>query len=136
MPDLMAVIDGKPVPLDACGWFQRNECGCIISALVAAPSNGTVYATAEQAHKHIEPNHRYRERDEREGRTWELMLMDDYRANIGSHWECSQHSMPPGEPCVCRRPIPAGRKAYCSDVCRLADKDHGPDETETGGDES
>jgi hypothetical protein len=96
MPDLMAVIDGKPVPLDACGWFQRNECGCIISALVAAPSNG----------------------------------------NIGSHWECSQHSMPPGEPCACGKPIPAGRKAYCSDACRLADKDHGPDSDETGGDES
>jgi hypothetical protein len=134
VPDLMAVIDGKPVPLEACGWFQREKCGCIVAALVAAPNATTVYASAEQAHQHITPNRRSRDKEIREGCTWELMLMDDYRGNIGTNWECSQHSTPPGEPCRCGLPIPAGRTAYCSDACRLADKDHGP-ETD-GGDES
>lgn len=39
--------------------------------------------------------------------------------------------------CDCGAPIPAGRKAYCSTTCQLADKDHGPDvEAERDGDES
>jgi hypothetical protein len=124
--DLMAVIDGKPIPLEACGWFQREKCGCIIAALVAVTGN-TVYATAEQAHRHMARDRRTRDRDERQGRTWELLPMDFYRQHIGANWECSQHSNPPLPPCDCGQPIPAGRKATCSRECRFADDDHGPD---------
>jgi hypothetical protein len=35
---------------------------------------------------------------------------------------------------TCGQPVVGEGKAYCSDACRLADKDHGPDEV--GGDES
>lgn len=31
------------------------------------------------------------------------------------------------DPCHCGAPIPAGRVAYCSPRCRLADMDHGCD---------
>ena len=88
---LMVAVNGEQVPLDECGWFQREKCGCIISAAVAVVDN-RVLATAEQAHKHMVPNRRSREKDEREGRTWELMTMTHYRQNIGRRWECPEHT--------------------------------------------
>lgn len=87
---LMVTVGGEQVPLDECGWFQREKCGCIIAAFVAVVGN-RVLATAEQAHKHAAPNRRSREKDDREGRTWELMTMAHYRQHIGRRWECDQH---------------------------------------------
>lgn len=91
MPDLMVTVNDQLVPLDECGWFQREKCGCIIAAFVAVAGD-RVLATAEQAHKHACPNPRSREKDQREGRTWELMTMDYYREHIGAKWECEQHA--------------------------------------------
>lgn len=91
MTVLMAQIDGKTYPLDECGWLQRKPCGCIVAALVAVPARGTAYATAEQAHKHLRPNKRSRDKDTREGLTFELITMAHYREHIGAKWECDQH---------------------------------------------
>ncbi|MFD5508954.1 hypothetical protein ACFWIB_14425 [Streptomyces sp. NPDC127051] len=92
MNDLMVQIDGEAVPLASCGWLMRETCGCIVAALVAVPTKGIVYATAEQAHRHLEPNKRVRDKDVREGRHMELITMAHYRENIRANWECEQHA--------------------------------------------
>ena len=89
---LTVTIDGEQVPLDACGWIQREKCGCIITATVAVPGDGTVYATAEQAAKSMRPKKASRDKDARKGRTWELITMAYYREHIGSTWECADHA--------------------------------------------
>lgn len=93
---LSVLIDGHHVPLSACGWIQREQCGCIVAALVAVPTRGTVYATAEQAHQHLSKTKRERTEDERAGRYMELITMQHYREQIGAKWECEQHV--PGKP--------------------------------------
>lgn len=91
MNALMVEIDNKTVPLASCGWLQREKCGCIVYALVAVPTRGIVYATAEQAHKHLSKTQRERDKDDREGRYMELITMQHYRENIRSNWECAAH---------------------------------------------
>lgn len=59
MTALMVQVDDQLVPLDECGWFEREKCGCIVSAIVAVVGD-RVLATAEQAHKHMVPNRRSR----------------------------------------------------------------------------
>lgn len=146
MPDLMAVIDGKPVPLTDCSWVQTMACGCICSVATAAYDD-TAYATEQQIHEHTEPLKRERDRQIKNGFTWELMAFEDYKVRFGlDAWKCP-HTLAQRTgkapldmilaevaPCPCGRPIPEGRVAYCSDECKRADDDHGP-ETD-GGDES
>jgi hypothetical protein len=91
---LMVVIDDKPIPLSACGWLQREKCGCVVAALVAVPTRGIAYATAEQAHQHLSRTKRERDEDDREGRYMELITMQHYRENIRADWECAQHKKP------------------------------------------
>jgi hypothetical protein len=79
---LLVQVGDQTVPLKDCGW--------IVSALVAV-SGGNAYVTEEQAHKQLEPRKRDRDKDIREGLTFELITMAAYRADIGSRWECDQH---------------------------------------------
>ncbi|UPZ27713.1 hypothetical protein MUK60_07675 [Streptomyces sp. LRE541] len=88
---LIVAIDGKQVPLDECGWFERRPCGCILSAVVAV-SGTRVLATAEQVIAHWNPTKREREKAAREGITAELMALAHYREHIGANWECEQHT--------------------------------------------
>lgn len=88
----MVTVGSELVPLAACGWFQREGCGCIVAAMVAVPGDGNVYATAEQAAKHMRPKKSSRDKDAREGRTWELITMAYYREHIGAKWECAEHA--------------------------------------------
>lgn len=96
---LTVVIDGQPIPLDDCGWFERRPCGCIVSAVVAvdAPDreDGWVLATADQASKHWNKTKRQQEKAAREGITVELMTMAHYREHIGAKWECEEHAPDP-----------------------------------------
>ncbi|QGZ53290.1 hypothetical protein GPZ77_34230 (plasmid) [Streptomyces sp. QHH-9511] len=91
MTTLMVEIDDKTVPLNSCGWLQREKCGCIVAALVAVPTRGIVYATAQQAHQHLSKTKRERDEDDRAGRYMELITMAHYRENIRANWECSKH---------------------------------------------
>jgi hypothetical protein len=104
---------------------QREKCGCIVSATVAVVGP-RVIATAEQAEKDLFPNSRSRAKNEREGRAWDLITMAHYRQDIGAKWSAA--STPPRPTQLRMRcPDPAGRTAYCSARCRLADMDHGSD---------
>jgi hypothetical protein len=88
---LTVTIDGQPVPLDDCGWFERRPCGCIDSAIVAVVGD-RVIATADQALRHWYPTKREREARVRDGITVELITMQRYREEIGANWECEQHA--------------------------------------------
>lgn len=93
---LTVTINDQPIPLDECGWIERRPCGCIVSAVVAvdAPTrdDGWVLATAEQAHRHLNPTKRDRDRAAKAGLKTELITMAHYREHIGANWECQQHS--------------------------------------------
>jgi hypothetical protein len=95
MPELKVEIDGETVPLDECGWIERRPCGCIVAATVAVVNtvddSGWVLATAHQAHRHLNPTKRDRDRAAKAGLTTELITMRHYRKNIGPNWECGQH---------------------------------------------
>jgi hypothetical protein len=95
---LTVTFNDQPVPLDDCGWIQRRPCGCIVSAVVAvdAPDreDGWVLATAEQAHRHLNPSKRDRDRAAKAGLTTELITMQHYRDHIGAKWECAEHTAP------------------------------------------
>lgn len=93
MTVILAQIGDQSVPLKDCSWIQRRPCGCVVSALMAV-SGGDAYVTAEQAHKHLEPRKRDRDKDLREGLVLELISMATYRADIGGNWECDQHKPP------------------------------------------
>lgn len=88
---LTVMVDGQPVPLDACGWFEREPCGCIVSAAVAVVGE-RVLATAEQVTQHWHRTKRERERAAKAGLRVELMTMAHYREHIGSKWECAEHA--------------------------------------------
>lgn len=88
---LTVMVDGQPVPLDDCGWFERRACGCLVSALVAVHGD-EVIATADQASRHWHRTKREREQVAREGITVELITMAHYRDHIGANWECEQHT--------------------------------------------
>jgi hypothetical protein len=89
MPDLMAVIDGKPVPLADCSWVQTMACGCIVTVATAAYDD-VAYATEQQIHEHTVPLKRDRDRDIKRGFTWQLVTFDDYKARYGGTdaWKC------------------------------------------------
>jgi hypothetical protein len=145
----MAVIDGKPVPLTNAAWIAFFACGCPFGALTAAYGD-EVHATEDQAFREMYPLKRDRDRAKSQGRRMELMAWDRYRREVDLSARCP-HTLAQrtgkapldaidAEPaaCPCGKPIPAGedRVAYCSDECKRADDDHGPDSDETGGDES
>ena len=73
--NLTVTIDDQPVPLDECGWLEREPCGCIVSVVVAVVEakggTGWVLATADQARHHFAPKKRDRERAEKAGLTVE-----------------------------------------------------------------
>lgn len=88
MPDLMAVIDGTPVPLKDCSWVQTMACGCICTVATAAYDD-VAYATEQQIHEHTTPLKKERERDIKRGFTWELITFEQYRARYGvDAWKC------------------------------------------------
>ncbi|MFJ7111743.1 hypothetical protein ACIQW4_01015 [Streptomyces albogriseolus] len=95
MTELKVEIDGALVSLDECGWIERRPCGCIVSAAVAVvktvDDSGWVLATPEQAHRHLNPTKRDRDRAAKAGLRTELITMQHYRENIGANWECTQH---------------------------------------------
>lgn len=87
---LTVTVEGQPVPLDECGWLERRPCGCIVTTIVAV-SGDRVLATADQAHRHLNPTKRAREQAACEGLTTELITITHYREHIGSKWECDAH---------------------------------------------
>jgi hypothetical protein len=93
---LTVTINGQPVPLDECGWFDRRPCGCITAAVLAVvettDDSGWVLATADQARQHLHPTKRDKAEAAREGLTPELMTMTHYREHIGTNWECAAHT--------------------------------------------
>lgn len=93
---LTVTVNDQPVPLDDCGWIQRRPCGCIVSAVVAVvgtvDDSGWVLATADQAHRHLNPTKRDRDRAAKAGLTTELITMQHYREHIGPNWECAAHA--------------------------------------------
>ncbi|MDX3174178.1 hypothetical protein PV382_18040 [Streptomyces scabiei] len=100
--NLTVTVNGQPVPLDECGWLQRRPCGCIVAAVIAVvetvDDSGHVLATADQAHRHLNPTKRDRAKAARAGLTTELITMTHYREDIGSKWECEQHQKPAAAP--------------------------------------
>jgi hypothetical protein len=96
---LTVTIDNQPEPLDECGWIQRRPCGCIVAAVIAvvecSDDSGWVLATADQAHRHLNPTKRDRDRAAKAGLTTELITMRHYRQHIGPHWNCNAHPAPP-----------------------------------------
>ncbi|PWG13928.1 hypothetical protein DF268_08665 [Streptomyces sp. V2] len=92
---LTVTIDGRPTPLDECGWLQRRPCGCIVAAVVAVvetvDDSGWVLAAADQAHWHLNPAKRDRDRAAKAGLTTELITMAHYRDHIRANWECDAH---------------------------------------------
>lgn len=94
MTQILAQIGEHTIPLKDCTWTQRRPCGCVVAALLAV-SGGDAYVTAEQAHSHLEPRKRDRDRDLREGLALELIPMATYRAEIGGSWECAAHQPAP-----------------------------------------
>lgn len=93
--NLTVLVDGKPEPLDGCGWIQRRPCGCIVAAVLAVvetvDDSGHVLATADQANRHLNPTNRDLIRAAKAGLTTELITMEHYRTNMGANWECEQH---------------------------------------------
>jgi hypothetical protein len=96
---LTVTINDQPVPLDECGWLEREPCGCIVSVVVAVVEakggTGWVLATADQARQHFAPRKRDRERAIKAGLTVELITMTHYREHIGANWECATHATAP-----------------------------------------
>jgi hypothetical protein len=95
-PTLTVHIDGQHVPLDECGWLQREPCGCITAAMVAVVSGqgGWTIADPDTAHRHFTKRKDQRARDIKRGVTVELITMQHYRENIAANWECPAHPRP------------------------------------------
>ena len=60
-------------------------------ARAPADDSGWVLATADQAHRHLNPTKRDRAKADRAGLTTELITMRHYRDHIGAQWECEEH---------------------------------------------
>ena len=89
MPELLILIDDKPVPLHDCAWVEYAPCGCAVSVVVAAMHDGTrALPTEEDARRHLEPNKRVRDKQVRQGYRLELMTMDRYRAEVDLAIRC------------------------------------------------
>ena len=87
MTQLIAVIDGKNVPLTDATWIAFFACGCPFGALTAAIGD-EAFATEEQAFREMYPLKRDRDRAIRQGRRMELMSWDRYRAEIDLSARC------------------------------------------------
>ena len=88
--NLMVEIDGEILPLAKCCWIQEDTCGCVVAVLTAAAGD-EILATAEEAHKHLVPLKRERDKEVRDGFTFRLITMAHYRSDISRRWECAQH---------------------------------------------
>lgn len=104
--ELVAVIDGRQVPLDRCSWLWLSPVGCALGAVSAdvAPSD-------DEAHAHFESVRKERERQLSWGFHMELIPLDAFeeRARACFTGKCS-HEMPPDlRTChACRRLGKAG----------------------------
>ena len=99
--ELMAVIDGKPVPLNRCSWLWVSPTGCALGAVSADAASGD-----DEAHAHFESVKADRERQLKWGFTMELIALDDFetRARACFTDKCG-HEKPTGiQTChYCRR---------------------------------
>lgn len=87
MTELMAVLDGKTVPLTNATWIFFTACGCPFGALTAAYGD-KAFATEEQALRKMYPTKRERDRFHKRGCRLELMPWDRYRAEIDLSVRC------------------------------------------------
>lgn len=96
-PTITVQFDGQAVPLDECGWLQREPCGCITAAVVAVVTGegGWTIADPDTAHRHFTKRKTERARDLKRGVTVELITMQHYRENIAANWECPAHPRKP-----------------------------------------
>lgn len=91
MPDLKVEIDGQLLALKNCCWVQTMACGCIAAVTTADHEDGlTVLATEQQAHEHLSPTKRDRDRDHKRGFSLELMAFETYKDQFGGvdAWKC------------------------------------------------
>ncbi|WP_121702118.1 hypothetical protein [Streptomyces sp. E5N298] len=89
---LTVTVENRQVPLDDCLWLERRPCGCIVAGVAAVVEGEWTLATADQAHRHLNPTKRERDRAERAGLTTGLVTAEFYRKQIGARWECQQHA--------------------------------------------
>lgn len=92
--NLTVTIADQQVPLDDCIWLERRPCGCIVAAVVAVVEGEWTLATADQAHQHLNPTKRDRDRAAKAGLSTELTTAQFYREQVGARWECAQHARP------------------------------------------
>lgn len=89
MPELLVVIDDKPVPLNDCAWVEYAPCGCAVSVILAAMSDGSrALTTEDHVRHHLDPKKRDRDKAIRQGYRLELMTMDRYRAEVDLAVRC------------------------------------------------
>lgn len=89
MPELLVVIDDKPVPLHDCAWVEYAPCGCAVSVILAAMTDGShALTTEDQVRCHLDPKKRDRDKAIRQGYRLELMTMDRYRAEVDLAVRC------------------------------------------------
>ena len=85
-------IDGRPVPLDDCIWLQCRPCGCVVAAVVAVVEGEWTLATADQAHEHLNPTQRDRDRATQAGLTTVPVSSLQYREQFRDSWRCPEHA--------------------------------------------
>jgi len=89
MPELLVLIDEKPVPLHNCTWVEYAPCGCAVSVVMAAMADGSrALPTEDDARRHLDPKKRDRDKAIRQGYRLELMTMDRYRADVDLTVRC------------------------------------------------
>lgn len=88
MTELMAVIDGKPVPLADATWIFFFACGCAYGACTAQLGDEAC-ATEDQALREMYPLKRDRDRFHKRNGRLELMPWDRYRREIDLSVLCS-----------------------------------------------
>lgn len=89
MPELLVLIENKPVPLHDCAWVEYAPCGCAVSVVVAAMHDGSrALPTEDDARRNLDPKKRDRDKAIRQGYRLELMTMDRYRAEVDLAVRC------------------------------------------------
>lgn len=87
----MTATPEPTVPLEDCIWLQRRPCGCVVAAVVAVAGGEWTLATAEEAHRHLNPTEWDRERAERAGLVTEPVTSARYRSEFRDSWRCTEH---------------------------------------------
>lgn len=89
MPELLVLIDDKPVALHDCAWVEYAPCGCAVSVVMAAMQDGSrALPTEDAARRHLDPKKRDRDKAIRQGYRLELMTMARYRAEVDLAVRC------------------------------------------------